>query len=83
MANTMTYEQILNSKIINARPSTLARKLKISPITASWFKNKVKEKHQEIVKNEVAHLTTDIIADKLGIPLELAAWLKEELCKEI
>ncbi len=83
MPKVKNYEDLLNSNLINARKSTLSRKLKISPITADWLKQTIKERHQEIVKNEVTKLSTDTIADKLHLPLELATWVKEALEKEI
>lgn len=83
MPKIKNYEDLLNSNIINARPSTLSRKLKISPVTASWLKKMIKENHQEIVKNEIANLSTDTISDKLHLPFELATWVKEALEKEI
>ena len=82
MNKSATYEDILNSKIINARPSTIAKKLGISRITASWLKSMVKERHQEIVKNEMCKLNTDDIARKLRLPLELASWIRDEIIKE-
>jgi len=83
MPKVKNYEDLLTSNIINARPSTLSRKLKISPVTASWFKQMIKEKHQEIVKNEITKLSTDTIADKLKLPFELATWIKEALDQEV
>ena len=83
MSKPNTYQEILNSKIINARPSIIARKLGISRITASWLRSMVKEKHQEIVRNEIGNLSTDDISNRLGLPLELASWVKASLEKEI
>ena len=53
MNKTKTYQDILSSKIINARPATIAKKLGVSIITAEWLKTMVKEQRQEIVKNEI------------------------------
>jgi hypothetical protein len=83
MPKVKNYEDLLNSNIINARPSVIARKLGISRISASWLKSMVKEKHHEIVRNEVSNLSTDDISNRLGLPLELASWVKASLEKEI
>jgi len=83
MPKAKNYEDLLNPNIINARPSIIARKLRISRITAGWLKSMVKEKHQEIVRNEIGNLSTDDISSRLGLPLELASWVKASLEKEI
>ena len=83
MSKEQNYQEILTSKIINAQPRILAKKLNISKITAGWFKKTVKARQQEIVKNEIRNLSTDDLAQKLNIPLELASWLKDTLEKEI
>ncbi|HEC88447.1 MAG TPA: hypothetical protein ENI52_03930 [Thermoplasmata archaeon] len=83
MDKSNTYQDILNSKIINARPTVIAKKLKVSPITAEWLKNIVKQKRQEIVKNEIGNLSTDDISNRLKLPLELASWIKTILEEEI
>ena len=81
MSKPKTYQDILSSRIINARPATIAKKLGVSIITAEWLKTMVKEHRQEIVKNEIEKVTTDDIARKLKLPLELATWIREEIDK--
>lgn len=81
MARAKNYQQILEKKILKTPAKVLAQELGISPITADWFKTIVKERHQEIVKNEMANLSTDDIAQKLDIPLELATWIKDVIRK--